>query len=393
MDKDRGKNFTIYDFMDRGAEADYPSWADGAPNLKTYLDALNKSQPIVQSQFELVWSRWPRTVFFAKGITIPGVSVNTLDLSHAGFTIKIPTHVTYETTEITLNIIADKEGFHYYDLRNMVMQTGHPLVAGDPKSTIGNPYNISPDEDTIEVRLRNQPSDETHHHWIIHNFKPTELGDLELSVDGSSFVEFELKGTFTHITYDCGKTLPTEEPPPRSEEEQPKNEDEDVGLPGDVQVDVEFEDEEEEEQEEEYEDDENWYDEEAEFDNDTEEEHEDEFYDEFIDEYDDEDFTDDEWEDWNNEDWGYGEGEDPEFTLQGEDFSISTDGFEANGTSCTITGEPYADQGGDAPTIDEYHDAANAMANEQAKATDGLKQDLAKVAEQSSSEAPTTTQT
>lgn len=381
--------------MDRGAESKYPSWADGAPNLKTYLDALNKSQPIVQSQFELVWSRWPRTVFFAKGITIPGVSVNTLDLSHAGFTIKIPTHVTYETTDITLNIIADKEGFHYYDLRNMVMQTGHPLVAGDPKSTIGNPYGISPDEDTIEVRLRNKPDDETHHHWIIHNFKPTELGDLELSVDGSSFVEFELKGTFTHITYDCGKTLPAEEPPPRSEEEQTKNEDEDVGLPGDVQVDVEFEDEEEdeEEQEEEYEDDEDWYDEEAEFDNDTEEEHEDEFYDEFIDEYDDEDFTDDEWEDWNNEDWGYGEGEDPEFTLQGEDFSISTDGFEANGTSCTITGEPYADQGGDAPTIDEYHDAANAMANEQAKEADVLKQDLAKVAEQASSEAPTTTQT
>ena len=73
--KDGGrKDFTIYDFMDRGGEADYPSWADGAPNLKTYLDALNKSQPIVQSQFELVWSRWPRTVFFAKGITIPGLS-------------------------------------------------------------------------------------------------------------------------------------------------------------------------------------------------------------------------------------------------------------------------------------------------------------------------------
>ena len=223
--KDGGrKDFTIYDFMDRGADSKYPSWIDGAPNLQTYLNALNKSQPIIGCQFELVWSRWPRTLFFSKGITIPGVSVNTLDISHAGFTIKIPTHVTYETTEITLNIIADKEGFHYYDLRNMVLQTGHPLVAGDPKSTVGNPYGISPDEDIIEVRLRNKPDDATHHHWIIHNFKPTGIGDIELSVDGSSFVEFELTGTFTHITYDCGQTSTPEEEPAPSEEDTPPEE-------------------------------------------------------------------------------------------------------------------------------------------------------------------------
>ena len=252
--KDEGrKDFTLYDFMDRGADSKYPSWTDGAPNLQTYLNALNKSQPIIQCQFELVWSRWPRTLFFAKGITIPGVSVNTLDLNHAGFTIKIPTHVTYETTDITLNIIADKEGFHYYDLRNMVLQTGHPLVAGDPKSTIGNPYGLSPDEDIIEVRLRNQPGDETHHHWIIHNFKPTGIGDLELSVDGSSFVEFELKGTFTHITYDCGQTSTPEEEPAPSEEDTPPEEPEEED-----EEEEEEEDEEEEEEEEEDDEEDDW---------------------------------------------------------------------------------------------------------------------------------------
>lgn len=206
-DKGRG-DFTLYDMSEREADSKYPSWKDGAPNLQTYLTALNKSQPIIQCQFELVWSRWPRTIFFAKNISIPGITAQTQDVSHAGFTIKIPTHVTYETTEITLNILADKEGFHYYDLRNMVMQTGHPLVAGDPRATIGNTFGISPDEDTLEVRLRNRPEDEVHHHWILHNFHPTGVGDIELTVDGASFVEFELKGTFTHITYDCGKTMP-----------------------------------------------------------------------------------------------------------------------------------------------------------------------------------------
>ena len=58
----------------------------------------------------------------------------------------------------------------------------------------------------MEVRLRNSPEDETHHHWVLHNFHPTEIGDLELTQDSASFVEFELKGTITHVTYDCGNS-------------------------------------------------------------------------------------------------------------------------------------------------------------------------------------------
>ena len=220
MRGEEGNPFLQYDMADRAQESKYPYWVDSAPNLQTFLTALNKSQPIIGCQFEMVWSRWPRTLFFAKKITIPGITVQTQDLSHAGFTIKIPTHATYESTEITLTIIADKEGFHYYDLRNMVIQTGHPLVAGDPKATIGNPFDISPTEDTIEVRLRNRPEDETHHHWIIHNFHPTGIGDMEMGHDSTGFVEFDLTGTFTHITYDCGKQLPLEPP-----EEEPNEED------------------------------------------------------------------------------------------------------------------------------------------------------------------------
>ena len=206
---------------ERDNESKYPNWGGSSPNLQTYLTALNKSQPIIQCQFELVWSRWPRTIFFAKNISIPGVSVNTIDINHAGFTIPIPTHVKYDNTDISMNIIADKEGFHYYDLRNMVLQTGHPLVAGDPRATIGNQYGVNTNEDILDVRLRNRPEDETHHHWVIHNFHPTGIGDLELSMDGSSFVEFELSGTFTHISYDCGHGAddPQKERQRREEEE------------------------------------------------------------------------------------------------------------------------------------------------------------------------------
>ena len=200
--------YLYYNIVDRGSETDYPGYHDLSktkPNLMTYLDAVNKSQPIIQCQYELTWSRWPRTIFFAKNITIPGMSVNTIDINHAGFTIPIPTHVTYESNEVSMTILADKEGFHYYDIRNMVLQTGHPLIAGDPRSTVGNQYGVNTDEDRIEVRLRNRPEDETHHHWIFHNFKPKGIGEVELTQDGSSFVEFELTGTFTHISYDCGK--------------------------------------------------------------------------------------------------------------------------------------------------------------------------------------------
>ena len=193
-----GPKNALYTFADHNSGSKYPSWKDGKPNLLTYLDALDSSSPIVGSQFELVWSRWPRTIFFAKNITVPGIEVNTLEINHAGFVIPIPTHVAYGTNEITMTILADKEGFHYYDMRNMVLQSAHPFVAGDTKSMIGSFENIS-DEDILDIRLRNSPEDVTHHHWIIHNFHPIRIGDVELSHDSSNFVEFELAGNFTHI--------------------------------------------------------------------------------------------------------------------------------------------------------------------------------------------------
>ena len=202
-----GPKNALYTFADHNSGSKYPSWKDGKPNLLTYLDALDSSSPIIQCQFELVWSRWPRTIFFAKNITVPGIEVSTLEINHGGFLIPIPTHVSYGTNELTMTIIADKEGFHYYDLRNMVIQTGHPYVAGDPKAMIGSFENIS-DEDILDVRLRNSPEDQTHHHWIIHNFHPIRIGDIELSHDGTNFVEFELAGNFTHIDYDCGHNNP-----------------------------------------------------------------------------------------------------------------------------------------------------------------------------------------
>lgn len=193
--------YLYYNTVDHGSQSQYPDWKDKSPNLKTFLDAFNLSQPIIQSQFELVMSRWPRTIFFAKNVTIPGVSANTVDINHAGFTIPIATHAKYETTEISISIIADKEGCHYYDLRNMVLQSGHPLVAGDTTADIGET------EDTLEIKLRNKPGDKAYHHWTIHNWRPIKIGDVELMHDSTNFVEFELTGTFTHISYDSGVEL------------------------------------------------------------------------------------------------------------------------------------------------------------------------------------------
>lgn len=196
----------------------YENWKDGEktpPNLNTYLTALNLSQPIIQSQFELRMSRWPRTIFFAKNVTIPEITTNTQTLNHMGFEISIACNPKYSSYEISFTIIADKEGYHYQDFRNMVLQSSHPLVSGDPRSTIDNIENPS-GEDTLDIRLRNTPLDETHHHWIVHNFRPTTLGSIEMSHDSSSFVEFDVTGTFTHIDYDCGHyDSPT--PPPMVE--------------------------------------------------------------------------------------------------------------------------------------------------------------------------------
>ena len=60
LDADRGVKYTYYDYAERSSDAKYPSWVGAAPNLQTYINAINKSNPIIQCQYELVWNRWPR---------------------------------------------------------------------------------------------------------------------------------------------------------------------------------------------------------------------------------------------------------------------------------------------------------------------------------------------
>ena len=408
---------TLYSMVDKGEQKQYPSWSDAAPNLFTFLTALNQSQPIIQAKFELVWSRWPRTIFFAKDIRIPGVKVHTVDVNHAGFTVSIPAHVNYENTEVTFNVIADKEGFHYYDLRNMVIQTGHPLVAGDPRATIGNAYNLSPDEDTLEVRLRNCPEDETHHHWILHNFHPTGIGDIELSTESASFVEFELAGTFTHISYDCGKnttpaTAMTPPPEEKKDEEDTDQSDEPYDNPEEEYMADEFEgaeggddggdegggDEDEpadnpEEQymgEDEYNDEQDWYDENAEFEGDEggdgdesqeppPEPEEDEL-DQLLKEIDEGKVDPSEqYQDWDNKDWGdYKDNENPKFTVQEENKKVDTGDTQANIKTTSVTGEPPE---GSNVSKEQYQDMSNKYMNGESKSTGELAKDVEKQAE------------
>lgn len=229
--------FLYYNEVDKASQKYYPDWDGAKPNLETFLNALNLSQPIIGSQFELIYSRWPRTTFFAKNISVPGISANTIEINHAGFTISIPTHVKYDSTELTMTIIADKEGYHYYDWRNMVLQSGHPLIAGDPRSMIGKTKSDT-NEDYLDVRLRNKTNDRTHHHWTIHNFRPIGIGEIELSHDSSSFVEFEITGTFTHVTYMTGDDQTSNEKAQAAikQQEQMKSNEENWPLNDDVKV-------------------------------------------------------------------------------------------------------------------------------------------------------------
>ena len=40
-------------------------------------------------------------MFFAKSASIPGVTVYTNEINHAGFTVSIPCHVKYDGTEVS----------------------------------------------------------------------------------------------------------------------------------------------------------------------------------------------------------------------------------------------------------------------------------------------------
>lgn len=102
---------------------------------------------------------------------------------------------------------------------------------------------------------------------------------MELSVDNESFMEFELKGTFTHITYDCGhgglvEHTPDVDPNKKTPEEQAaeeaaKQQEEEEEEPEDDWEDEEEEEDEEDpwdeyEDEDEDEDEDDWWDDEDE---------------------------------------------------------------------------------------------------------------------------------
>jgi hypothetical protein len=36
-----------YNIMERGRKSQYPNYKDAAPNLQSYLNAINRSQPII----------------------------------------------------------------------------------------------------------------------------------------------------------------------------------------------------------------------------------------------------------------------------------------------------------------------------------------------------------
>ena len=73
-------------------------------------------------------------------------------------------------------------------------------------STVGLKGNKN--DDTLDIKLRNKQDDKAYHHWIVHNFRPTKLGEIEFNTEASDFAEFELTGTFSHIDYLSG--LPSE---------------------------------------------------------------------------------------------------------------------------------------------------------------------------------------
>lgn len=149
-------------------------------------------------------------------------------------------------------------------------------------------------------------------------------------------MEFELSGTFTHITYDCGKTI--ESVP---EQKPTENEGGDQPEPNKSPSSEESSGEGGEEGGTESEDYETYYEEEDWEDTETAD-----IEDEPDIGYDEEDFVsdepfDDDWEDWNDDDWGddddWPEDEPRQFSISSNGLDITTENFVANGNEYTIT--------------------------------------------------------
>lgn len=187
-------------------------------NLKTALDVLNNNPPIVGSSFEIWYNRWPQAKWMAQGITAPGLKTNTVDIHFSGFHVPVIINTTYDETELSMDILADENGVYYNQWRQLVIEyssdpfKGRPILDdftmvngvqtggyGSERTEIGyqkrgKSYIVAKLWNPVELKT-------TGHCWRFHNFKPTSIGEIEMSHDSSDLTTFTVTGVFTHISY------------------------------------------------------------------------------------------------------------------------------------------------------------------------------------------------
>ena len=174
--------------------------------LNTAFKVFNENPPILGSQFEIFYNGWPQAKWVAQGLTVPGLKTNTVEINFSGFHIPVIINTMYDETELSMDIIADENGVYYDQWRQMVINyssdpfKGRPILSGSTaNTTVGT---VKWGQYYIVAKLWNPIIKKTTGHcWRFHNFKPTSIGEIELSHGSTDFTTFTVTGVFTHISY------------------------------------------------------------------------------------------------------------------------------------------------------------------------------------------------
>jgi hypothetical protein len=168
------------------------------------LSILNESPPIINSQFEIWYSGWPRLKWLAQSITVPGLTSKTLPVNFSGFQVPVVINTTYEgDMSLTMDILADEFGQYYKFWRDGTIyyssdrQKGRPILDGMFNET----YNVMQGASYLIVKLVNSPTSVSQHCWRFHNFKITGVGEMQFGQTAAELTTFPVSGIYTHVSY------------------------------------------------------------------------------------------------------------------------------------------------------------------------------------------------
>jgi len=93
-------------------------------SLKGFLSTIGNFGVTIKSRYEMNFSGIDDVTFFVTNISVPGVRLNTTEISFAGRKVEVPVNYEYEH-DFSMTLLNDNSGFMYNAIKEFLMTAGY----------------------------------------------------------------------------------------------------------------------------------------------------------------------------------------------------------------------------------------------------------------------------